>query len=125
MRIEIIETTQLGTQQLAAGVQLVLDAEQARKLIDSGHARLVATASGDEPVADHSSSDNGDGNSEPESRHALIVGAIRDLLEADPERADESTWTKSGKPDVKALESLLGFDISAAERDAAWDEVNG
>jgi len=124
MLIEIIETVPLGTQHLAAGVQLDLDAERARELIDSGHARPVDVAvSGAAPAADHSESDNG--NAETDARHALIVDAIRDLLEADPERADDAYWTKSGKPDVKALETLLGFDISAAERDAAWDEVNG
>jgi len=67
-----------------------------------------------------------DGAAEPSSdddRHALIVDAIRDLIESDPERADDSIWTKSGKPDIKALESLLGFDVTAAERDAAMAEA--
>ena len=31
-----------------------------------------------------------------------------------------AAFTKSGKPRVKALESVLGFGISAADRDAAW-----
>ena len=44
------------------------------------------------------------------------IGAIQakfvDLTPAD--------MTKSGVPDVKALEKLLGHDITAAERDHAW-----
>ena len=68
-----------------------------------------------------SESDNG--NSESDTRHDQIVAVIRDLIDSDPEKADETLWTKSGKPDVKALEALLGFDISAAERDAAMAKV--
>ena len=47
-----------------------------------------------------------------------IAEAIRAL---DPGAAD--AWTKSGKPDVRALEQRLGYDITAAERDAAWEQV--
>ena len=50
--------------------------------------------------------------------HAAIQDAIGRL---DP--ADSTKWTKGGKPDVKALEKLLGFDITAAERDSAWAAV--
>ena len=32
----------------------------------------------------------------------------------------QTAYTKAGKPRVKALEAILGADISAAERDAAW-----
>lgn len=46
-------------------------------------------------------------------RQGMIVSAIGEL---DP--AQE--YTKSGKPDVKALVDLLGFDIDAKERDAAF-----
>jgi len=67
--------------------------------------------------------DAGDAGADAD-RRAQILAAIRDLLEADPDRADESAWTKSGKPDVKALESLIGSPVSAAERDAAWHEVS-
>lgn len=35
-------------------------------------------------------------------------------------RGDKAAYTKSGKPRVRALEAVLGADISAAERDAAW-----
>ena len=35
-------------------------------------------------------------------------------------KGDQAQYTKAGKPRVKALESILGADISAAERDAAW-----
>lgn len=46
-------------------------------------------------------------------RQNMIVSVIGEL---DP----DAEYTKSGKPDVKALEDLLGFAISATERDAAF-----
>ena len=33
---------------------------------------------------------------------------------------DKASWTASGVPTVEAVESLIGLDVSAAERDAAW-----
>lgn len=88
------------------------DAE-AKALIDRG---LAKPDDGREEEAGESGADA--------DRHAQILAAIRDLLEADPDRADETVWTKAGKPEVRAIEELLGFDISAAERDAAWEELN-
>ena len=49
------------------------------------------------------------------SRAAAIAGAIEGL-----DRADESKWTKSGKPTTEALEAVLGFSVTADERDAAY-----
>ena len=51
-----------------------------------------------------------------------LQAAIRAAIEAlDP--ANPECWTKGGKPDVRALEKVLGFDITAPERDAAWAAV--
>ena len=47
-----------------------------------------------------------------------LAAAIREAADR-LDKADESKWTKSGKPTTEALEGELGFDISAAERDAA------
>ena len=58
---------------------------------------------------------------EVEARHAAIVAAARGL---DPE--DSSLWTGRGKsrhPRVDALEAVLEYDVTAAERDAAWATV--
>lgn len=33
---------------------------------------------------------------------------------------DESAWTKAKGPRVSALEAVLGYQITEAERDAAW-----
>ena len=65
----------------------------------------------------------------------IIIAAafvLADAVVATPTKAEKTVhaiaiidgnpaaFTKSGKPRVKALESVLGFDISAADRDAAW-----
>jgi hypothetical protein len=55
---------------------------------------------------------------DPELRHAKICEAIGML---DP--ANEELWTRSGKPDLAALVAVTGWNVTAAERDAAWSEV--
>ena len=47
-----------------------------------------------------------------------IMQAIRSL-----DRSDRSLWTRQGKPRVRAIESELGRDITAAQRDKAWVAV--
>ena len=55
--------------------------------------------------------------SENANRKASILAALRDL---DP--ADGDNWTRSGKPQIHAIEAAIGLnDITAAERDDAWD----
>lgn len=46
----------------------------------------------------------------------IIVQAITGL---DP--ADDALWTKDGRPDLKHLSELLHRQVTAAERDAAWE----
>lgn len=45
-----------------------------------------------------------------------IIAAIGQL-----DKDTEEGWTASGKHSVPALEKLLGYDISAEERNAAWE----
>lgn len=52
----------------------------------------------------------------PSVTEAQIVAAIGEL---DP--ANSEQWTKGNKPKTDVLTDLLGTDISAAERDAAWE----
>lgn len=56
---------------------------------------------------------------DPEERLAAITTAIGMLDEKDPE-----LWTKyDGVPQVKAIENILGYDISAMERNEAWGRI--
>ena len=51
------------------------------------------------------------------ARIAEVIGTL-DL-------SDPAHVTASGKPDATVLSELLGWRVSAEERDRAWDEVSG
>lgn len=53
---------------------------------------------------------------DPEERLAAIRKAIAQLGPENPEH-----YGKSGKPHVEAIEAILGWNITAAERDAALE----
>ena len=53
---------------------------------------------------------------DPEALHAAIVDAIRQVI------ASGSGLTAAGIPKVEALEEVLGYDVSADERNKAWAE---
>ena len=55
------------------------------------------------------------------TREEQIVEGVKAMMAEDPEKGQAALWTKAGKPEVKAIEKMVGFDITAAERDAAWD----
>lgn len=58
--------------------------------------------------------------SDIDARQSLIEGAIRRL-----DRDNKALWMpKGGKPRIEALEALVGGEVSAAERDAAWHIVS-
>jgi len=56
---------------------------------------------------------------DPEKRKAAIIEAIA-LLEP----GNKEQFTNDGKPDARELSDLLGWTVSAQERDAIWEEVN-
>lgn len=72
---------------------------------------------------------------DPHERIKLIKAAILTAVEAEPdEGADEAAhneyeakygdaFTQDGTPSVRWIEKELGFNISAQERDQAWNEV--
>jgi hypothetical protein len=41
------------------------------------------------------------------------------------DEGDEKNFTSMGDPKVKPIERVLGYDITAAERDAAWALISG
>lgn len=47
-----------------------------------------------------------------------IVTAILGL-----DKADKKLWTASGAPHVRAIEAAIGRQITADERDAAWEAI--
>lgn len=50
-----------------------------------------------------------------------ITSAIQLLLD----EGDETNFTSMGDPKVKPIERILGYDITAEERDTAWEMFQG
>lgn len=57
---------------------------------------------------------------DPDERLAAIKEAIGQL---DPENPEH--FTKGGDPKVEAIEAILGYNISAGERDEVWESLQG
>lgn len=55
---------------------------------------------------------------DPAERQAAIVSAIGEL---DPNNPD--LWLKDNKPDTAAISAVLGWLVTAAERNAAWASI--
>jgi len=53
-----------------------------------------------------------------QNRLEAIAAAIEQLDKNNPD-----LWTNDHKPQVKAIEEITGFDITAGQRDEAWESV--
>ena len=53
-----------------------------------------------------------------DARMAAIIKAIRSL-----DRNNSESFTQTGKPKVPAIEYVLGYDITASERDEAYSAI--
>jgi len=73
-----------------------------------------AVTTHNETAASPSAKPSGD----PEARRAAIKATIEQLDLSDPTHAIED-----GKPDATVLSDLLGWQVTAKERDDAWAEI--
>ncbi len=55
----------------------------------------------------------------PEARKKLIADALLSMLNG----SDEADFTKDGKPNLAKLKEVAGFNVSRAEADVVWEEV--
>lgn len=90
----------------------------------SGKAQRKGADKGGKPEDDKAGKPDGDKSGQPggdqaAERRAALLAAIAGLR---PGHAEDFTEGGKGKPSVAALEAVLKFDITASERDAAWDE---
>lgn len=84
-----------------------LEDKQAQSLLEAGAiSGPIGAAAGVAPT-------------DPQERLAAIVTAIGSL-----NTDNEDLWLKDGKPDVSAISEALGWTVSAAERNAAWEQIN-
>lgn len=99
-----------------------LDGKLAFKLV-SGSVQAKAAAEPDpagEPddSEEQSGSDELEQSEDPQGEYEALMEAIKSF---DPE--DESKWTEDGAPDANVLSDVLNRQVSAAERDVAWAQV--
>jgi len=64
---------------------------------------------------------NGNGASKPEDANTLHEAIREAVALLDTDNAD--LWTKGGAAKTEAIESALGYNITAAERDAAMADA--
>ena len=97
--------------------------ERPREVVDGGDASRPEPSAGAGAVDGEPGTQGDDPPPGPAPRggEPLTIEAACARLD----RADASLWTRAGVPTTAALEALLGRDVSAAERDAAWAAVQG
>lgn len=95
------------------GQIIEIDDKRGESWIEGGNA--VAAQKHEEATAEHPR----DEPPEPVDREADILDAVHMLLAEN----DKSKLIASGAPSVDALEELLDYDITSAERDTAYLQV--
>ena len=90
-----------------AGARAEYSDDEARRLLKLGAIRHLDA----EPPAEASSE---------EDRSADIRAAIEQLQED----GGDDAFTAAGKPQVDAIEAIVGYDVTAQERDAVWESMS-
>jgi hypothetical protein len=122
MKIRALITLSVNGKDHAPGTIVDVAEDEAKRLLArgfavQGHDKATPTATATPgapatpPAANASTAGNGD---KPPPTIEDIVEAIAGL---DPAK----DYGKNGKPNVDAVEALLGADITAAQRDEAWE----
>jgi hypothetical protein len=104
MKIKAVITIIAGGKDYAPGALVEISDDEALRLIGRGFA-----VAGQEKAAPASTSSK------------TAAPTIEDIVEAIAGLDPTKDYGKNGKPNVEAIEALLGVDITAAQRDQAWD----
>lgn len=99
--------TEKGTIKPGASVTVTLSDEDATELKALGCVEDIVVASQSGVPTD------------PAARQEAIIAAIGQL---DPANTD--LWLGSGAPDVKAIIAVTGWNLTAAERNTAWETIS-
>lgn len=102
--------------------KLEVDVATAKRLNEEQMLEVVSDEPADYAAADSVAAKGGDTPVAPTSateRLAAITAAIAKL-----DKADATLFTTAGVPTVPAISAVLGWNVSAAERTQAWDELN-
>lgn len=103
-------------EEFLAGSRIDLDDKQAQPLLDLG--AVTSGYDGKEKAPEPADA----GKTPVTLSDAEKLEAVKAVIGSlDIENTE--LWTKSGSPNATALGGLVGFDVSASLRDAAWNEV--
>lgn len=122
MKIKAIITLSVNGEDHAPGAVVDIADDEAKRLI----ARGFATVQGAEKAAPASTGGNTQKTETPSSgggNGGKPTPTIEDIVEAIAGLDPAKDYGKNGKPNVEAIEALLGADITAAQRDQAWDII--
>jgi hypothetical protein len=106
----------------ATTVKLSELSEEDIKAIKEEPMLVVTEVEIDEEIAEPVKADGNQAGTTPEDdsvRIAEIMAAISTL-----DKGDKSLWKNDGAPNTTAITALTGWSVSAAERDAAWSQIN-
>jgi hypothetical protein len=110
MKIKANITLHANGKVYAPGSLVDLADEEAQRLLSRGFAE-----SEEQEVVPHSSTAQG------QSSPHKAVPTIEDIVDAIAALDPAKDFGKNGKPNVDALEDLLDANITAAQRDEAWE----
>ncbi len=120
MKIKAIITLSVNGEDHAPGAVVDIADAEAKRLI----ARGFAAAHGTEKSTPASTGGNTQKNETPPAgvgNGGKPAPTIEDIVEAISGLDPAKDYGKNGKPNVDAIQALLGADITAAQRDQAWD----
>lgn len=112
MKIKAIITLNVNGKDHVPGALLDIADDEAERLIARGFAVTGQEKSTPAPTSAKSNTAPAGGKPIP---------TIEDIVEAISGLDPAKDYGKNGKPNVEAIEALLGADITATQRDQAWE----
>ena len=119
VKIKAIITLHINGEDHAPGAVVDIVDDEAKRLITRG----FATAHGQDKAAAATPAASGSQKTEtpPAGGGGKPAPTIEDIVEAIAALDPAKDYGKNGKPNVDAIETVLGTNISAAQRDQAWE----
>lgn len=110
MKIKTIITLHANGKVYSPGSVLDLNDDEAERIISRGFAdRENKEPTSDEPAA------------QEKTQQPKVVPTLEDIVDAIAALDLAKDFGKNGKPNVDAIEDLLDANITAAQRDEAWE----
>jgi hypothetical protein len=117
MKIKAIITLNVNGKDYLPGAVVDIAEDEAKRLIE----REFASALGQEKAALATSTQKTE--TPPAGSGTKPAPTIEDIVEAIAGLDPAKDYGKNGKPNVDAIQAALGADITAAQRDQAWEII--